>query len=173
MNCDLEWCMMPDLPELSSNVRRLARRRPQWLVVGLSINALLLTLVLGVLIGRGTMSRASMPFESIALGQPSPQPIAGGAGFYVMPAQLDRDTWGCYVMDVDAQTLVAYQYDPKGRNLRLVAARSFQFDRQLRSYNTTPSPLEIRQIVDLEREQAARDAENGTTPVTTRPVVPE
>ena len=145
------------------------RRRNRPLLVALFVNAGLLALIAIELLTRGG---GRFPFESIALGQQVPQPIAGGAGFFLMPAQFETNTWGCYVMDVDAQTLVAYRYDRtaggKGE-LRLAAARSFANDRKLRNYNTSsPSPDEVQRLLDLERDQSRRpDAD-----LTTRPTVP-
>lgn len=147
------------------------------LTVALYVNAALIAGLILAVMGR---DRAASPFESIALGQPAPMPIAGGAGFYLMPAQFDSTHWGCYVMDVDAQTLVAYQYNPRGSNgrpsLQLLAARSFVHDRQLKSFNTEPKPDEIRILVDNEKQGLTGDAvapppADGGDP-TSRPVVP-
>ena len=54
-------------------------------------------------------------------------------------------------MDIDAQTLCAYEYIPGEKSLRFVAARNFRYDRQLKRYNTTPNPEEIKQRVELEK----------------------
>ena len=83
-----------------------------------------------------------------------PQPIAGGAGLFLMPAQFAQNRYGCYVMDVDRQTLLAYEYFPGDRMLRLAAARDFGFDRQLRNLNTHPSPAEVQDMVMKERDRA-------------------
>src|SRR5689334_3282180 len=69
----------------------------------------------------------------IALGQAQPA-IAGGGGVFVMPAQLGKDAsgkdvFGCYLMDIDAQTLAVYRFDALEKQLRLMAARSFMYDR--------------------------------------------
>ena len=145
-------------------------RRPKnrSLTVALYVNAALLAMILVALLVRGRS-----PFESVAFGQQVPQPIAGGGGFFLMPAQFASNAWGCYVMDVDAQTLVAYRYNPTGGNsgvgtLSLAAARSFVYDRQLRKYNTTsPLPEEVQQIVRAERDQSLRP--DGAT---TKPIIP-
>ena len=142
------------------------------LTIALYANAALLAGVLLVLVGRNGGPRFP---ESVAMAQQAPSPIAGGAGFYLMPAQFATNSWGCYVMDVDAQTLVAYVYDPATpRTLRLVAARSFVYDRQLRSYNTLPRPDDIAEIVRNERDQSRRSEEaiDASQNAATRPVVP-
>ncbi len=145
----------------------MAPSRVRSISLALYLNAGLLALIAVILLGRSSRS----PFESAAFAQQVPQPIAGGAGFFLMPAQFAVNQWGCYVMDVDAQTLTAYVYTPsdsRSGNLRLAAARSFVFDRQLKNYNTAPRPEEIEQLVNLEKDQGRRD--NGAT---TKPVVPE
>jgi len=88
-----------------------------------------------------------------AYGQNGQAAIGGGAGVFVVPAQFGSNFYGCYIMDVDAQTICAYQMFPGEHNFRLIAARSFKYDRRLNNYNTaTPSPLEVKALV--EKEQA-------------------
>ncbi|HQY88842.1 MAG TPA: hypothetical protein PK402_09295 [Tepidisphaeraceae bacterium] len=117
---------------------------------GLYINATLLLAILVALIVRSN----GLDLASPAYAQQVPQPIAGGAGFFLMPAQFATNKWGCYVMDVDAQTLVAYEYNPGDRTLRLSAARSFVYDRQLKEYNTgSPTPSEVAKLVEMERNK--------------------
>ncbi len=114
------------------------------LVVALYVNATLLAGILAVLLSRG-----NPPGVSIAWGQPQP-PIGGGEGIFVMPAQFSNNTWGCYLLDVRAQTLCAYQYTPGDRQLRFLAARNFRYDRQLGDYNTAPSPRDVENLVRQE-----------------------
>lgn len=146
------------------------RRRNRPLKLALWANAAMLAVIAVALIARGSPGR--MPWESLAFGQQVPQPIAGGAGFFLMPAQFGTNQWGCYVMDVDAQTLVAYRYDSGGSSvgtLRLAAARSFRWDRQLTSFNVgAPTPAEVQKLVALERDQALRPDSDATT----RPAIP-
>jgi len=71
---------------------------------------------------------------------------------------MSPSTWGCYVMDVDAQTLVAYQYYPGDRKLRLMAARDFSFDRFLKEFNTDdPTPADVKNLVEKERNKARQN----------------
>lgn len=145
----------------------MAPRRARSIHIALYLNAALLAVIAIALLNR---SNPSLRLDSAAFAQQVPQPIAGGAGFFLMPAQFSATQWGCYVMDVDAQTLTAYVYTPKESSrgeLRLAAARSFVFDRQLKNYNTTPRPEEIEQLVNMEKDQSRRDE-----PPTSRPVVP-
>lgn len=82
-------------------------------------------------------------------------PIAGGAGLFVMPAQLSANQWGCYLMDVDRGTLCVYQYQPGSIRLQFVAARNFTNDLKLANFNTLPTPREIGDLVS-KQEQAVR-----------------
>ena len=61
-------------------------------------------------------------------------PIAGGGGIYIMPCQLHPSVWGCYLIDIDRQTLAVYEYQAGGKNLALVAARYFRYDLSLRRF---------------------------------------
>lgn len=116
-------------------------RRSNPVVTALYINAALLAVLIVVLLARdgGTLL-------SPAYAQQQP-PIAGGAGIFIMPGQFSTNAWGCYLLDVDQQTLAAYQYVPGDKNLRLIAARNFQYDRRLRNFNTDPDPQEINELV--------------------------
>lgn len=79
-------------------------------------------------------------------------PIAGGAGLFVMPAQLSGNTWGAYLMDVDRGTLCVYQFLPGARQLQFVASRSFAQDTRLANFNTTPAPHEIQDLVNKQNQ---------------------
>jgi hypothetical protein len=111
------------------------------------VNAILLALILVTLWTQ--RSTPSLSNEAIAQIQ---QPIAGGGGLFVMPTQLSTNTWGAYLMDIDAQTLMVYQFYPAEKQLRLMAARNFRFDRRLGNFNTTPDPREVQMLVQREQE---------------------
>ncbi len=121
------------------------------LTIGLYLNAGLLVVLIMVLIGRNE----TPTFLPMAYGQQSPQPIAGGAGLFLMPGQLSERSWGCYIMDVDRQTLMVYQYNPGDRRLKLTAARDFSNDRRLRNFNTDdPTPDEAKRLADKEADSS-------------------
>jgi hypothetical protein len=132
-------------------MKRSRSRNP--LLIALYLNAALLGAVLIALI---TRDGGGVTLLAPAMGQaqaPATPAIAGGAGLFVVPAQFSTNTWGCYLMDVDSQSLVAYQYFPGEKQLRLVAARNFRYDRRLGNFNTpSPSPAEVKDLV--EKEQA-------------------
>lgn len=126
-------------------------------------NAAILLAILLVL-----MTRSSSPsFLPSAFAQNQP-PIAGGAGIFVMPGQFSTNTWGCYLLDVDTQTLCVYQFFPPEKQLKLVAARNFRYDRRLSDFNAgNPSPAEVRDWVEKEQ------VEVRTTNPDAAPVSPE
>jgi hypothetical protein len=116
------------------------RRRSNALAFALFANAAALCAIVVLLASR------SSPPMAFAQMQPS---IAGGAGVFVMPAQFSRDVYGCYLLDVDAQTLCVYQFYPLEKQLRLAAARTFRFDRKLADFNTAlPSPDEVKELLE-------------------------
>jgi len=134
---------------------------PNWskrIYYALCANAVILGVVAVTLLSRD----GSPKFLPDAFAQQ--MPLAGGAGVFVVPAQFSANTWGCYLMDVDAQTLAAYQFYPGDRQLRLVSARYFRNDRRLRDFNTAPSPEEVRELVENEAN-AARIVEQNDKPV--------
>ena len=132
--------------------RRRNTDRP--LVIALFLNAALLLAILAVLVSRGGQFPSVLPgaFAGTAVGQP----IAGGGTLYLMPGQMSMNTWGCYVMDTDKQTLSVYQFFPGEKQLRFIAARNFTHDLRMRNFNTTPDPLEIRDL--NERAEKLRGA---------------
>ena len=126
------------------------KRRHNALPVALYVNAALLLAVLVALVSRGGSPISVLPR---AFGAEPGQAIAGGGNLYLMPGQMSLNTFGCYVMDTDAQTLCVYQYYPGEKNtaLRLVAARNFRHDRRLGNFNTLPDPRDVEKWVEVER----------------------
>lgn len=128
------------------------------LVYALWANAALLAVIAVILLARGERVPGLL---SVASAQNTP-PIAGGGGVFIMPAQFARETWGTYLLDVDNQTIAAYVFTPTRRQLELVAARSYRYDRALENFNTAaPSPSEVRELL---RRQA--DLRSGMPPTT-------
>lgn len=126
---------------------RNSRTQRRSLAFALYLNAALLIAILVVLLSRNGSSFPQILPAAYAQNQ---QPIAGGAGVFITPAQFAINSYGVYLMDVDAQTLCAYQFD--GKQLRLLAARNFRWDRRLGRFNSgLPSPEEAKQIYDLEQ----------------------
>jgi hypothetical protein len=117
------------------------------IAAALYVNAAILLAILFVL-----MRRSPFPDVLPAAMAQSQTPIAGGGGVYVMPAQFHAESWGCYLLDVDAQTLCTYEYDPGSRQLKLTSARDFRYDRLLKNFATSPAPWEVQQMVEQEKQ---------------------
>src|SRR2546421_4175923 len=135
-----------------------ARKNP--LVLALWANAILLGGILITLLARS--GGGGWPsLISAAYAQPQQAPIAGGAGVFVMPCQLADRQWGAYLMDIDAGTLVVYQYEPGIRQLRFVAARYYRNDTKLHDMSTSPSTEEIRKLIEKEKQGFRRPDDNA------------
>ena len=112
-------------------------------------NAVVLLLILLAITSRdGRLLPGSLAFGQYQL-TPSVMPATGVT---VMPGQLAPNTWGCYVIDPQNQTLSVYQFSPGEHELRLAAARDIQYDRKLGFFNTTPAPSEIKEMLDRAAE---------------------
>jgi hypothetical protein len=116
--------------------------------------------IMGAILMTLVLRQPSGTFLPLALGDDGrpgtlyPPPIAGGGGVFLMPAQFSTNVWGCYLMDIDKQTLVAYSCSGSPPQLRLTAARSFSYDLRLKNYNTEkPWPDEVKKL--WEKQQAA------------------
>ena len=149
-------------------MNRPNRRRGNPVATALYLNAALLLAILVALLSRsgsGTVLPAAFAAEG--------QQIAGGGSLYLMPGQLSLNTFGCYVMDTDAQTLCVYQYFPGEKELRLLAARSFRHDRRLGNFNTIPDPREVEKWVELERGRGRAQPGATGAPAPAQPAHPE
>ena len=132
------------------------QRSNRAIVTGLWANAALLAIILIVMLTRN----GSVPSLLPAAYAQNQQPIAGGGGVFIMPAQFKENVWGCYLLDVDSQTICAYQYFAGDKNLRLAAARSYRWDRRLENFNTSdPNPRQVKAMLDKQQPQGAVEPE--------------
>jgi len=67
-------------------------------------------------------------------------------GIVAVAGRISRDTYGLYLVDLKNGTICVYGMAGNGQ-LKLLAARTFIYDCQLDSYNTTPLPKEIARLV--------------------------
>lgn len=123
-------------------------RRPavvQWVIAGL-----LAVIAIGLWRGQDT--------GGVAWAQN--QPMAGARGLFAFTGQLDRDSYGLFMLDVDQGTVWCYEVENAGgaRRLRLVAARTFMYDRYLQDFNCAPPDFRtVQQLVAQQRQQRAAD----------------
>lgn len=73
-------------------------------------------------------------------------------GIMVIPVQIGRDSYGLAMVDTEEQTLWIYEINNRGpayNRLRLLAARSWRYDRLLQQYNTAePKPEEVKILLE-------------------------
>jgi len=70
----------------------------------------------------------------------------------VIPIQIERDSYGLAMVDTVGQTLWLYEINNRGpayNRLRLLAARSWRYDRLLEQYNTAePKPEQVKILLE-------------------------
>ena len=132
-------------------MKRPRRRNP--VAVALYVNAALLLAILAAVLARSdSASRLSLTPQAFGQAQ---QPIAGGAGLFIVPGQFSQNIWGLYLLDVDQQTICAYSVTGSPPTLRLMAARNFRYDRRLNKYNVSGlTPEEVKDMVEKEEKGA-------------------
>ncbi len=75
-------------------------------------------------------------------------------GIMAFTGQIDKDIYGIMMVDVDAGTLWIYQYRKMGNQLKLLAARSWLYDRYLEEYNCSqPTPSEVAQLIAAQQQK--------------------
>ena len=85
-------------------------------------------------------------------------------GILVIPVQIERDSYGLAMVDIVGQTLWIYELNNRGpahNRLRLLAARSWRYDRLLQQYNTAePKPEQVKMLLEsLGQQQKKRNNE--------------
>ena len=74
------------------------------------------------------------------------------AGILAIPVQLERDSYGLVMVDTAGQTMWLYELNARGpahNRLRLLAARSWRYDRLLQQYNTAePKPEQVKMLLE-------------------------
>lgn len=93
------------------------------------------------------------------------QPLAGARGVFAFTGQIDRDRHGLFMLDVDQGTIWCYGFDSVNgvRKLRLIAGRTWIYDRYLQDFNCAkPDFREVQSLVSQQRREAV--APPGTTP---------
>lgn len=83
---------------------------------------------------------------------------AGGRGVFAFTGQIDHNRFGLFMLDVDQGTVWCYEIDSSGgtRQLRLVAARTFIYDRYLMDFNCLPPSFRtVQELVSKQRQDAS------------------
>jgi hypothetical protein len=143
---------MPQSPRLTA-ASGASYPTAQWVI------AVLLAFIAGVL-----WTRTPSGGVSTALAQ-NPQ-LVGARGVYAFTGQLDQNRFGLFMLDIEQGTVWCYEIDNVGgvRKLRLIAARSWVYDRYLRDFNCTPPDFrEVQELVAQQRTMSATGT-SGTAP---------
>lgn len=89
-----------------------------------------------------------------ALGQTG---MLGARGIFAFTGQIDQTRHALWMLDVDAGTVWCYEYNPIKGKMRLVAARSFRYDRYLEEFNVDhPTPEEVEALLRQQRQAQNR-----------------
>ena len=121
-----------------------------------------MTVVLAVIATALVMRLDDAVFSRSVLAQPGGTgvlPMAGARGIYAFSGPLSSKSYGLFMVDVDTGTVWCYELE-RGRDnetrLRLVAARSWIFDRYLEEFNVaSPTPSEVQAMVQRQTSHAA------------------
>jgi hypothetical protein len=95
------------------------------------------------------------------------QQQAGARGVYAFTGQLDKNTYGLFMLDVDAGTIWCYEFTgrpPADRRMKLAAARLWLYDRYLENFNVDGlTPDEVAELVEDQRRQKL-DSDRAASP---------
>lgn len=124
-----------------------------WIIAGL----------LAVIAG-GLWLRPAGPWLPAAWAQN--RPLAGARGVYAFTGQLDRDRYGLFMLDVDQGTIWCYELQEVGGTpkLRLVAARTWIYDRYLQDFNCAAPDFRMVQELVAQQRAGNRGGAEGAEP---------
>jgi hypothetical protein len=127
-----------------------------------------------IVLGAGLIFFAGSRLGSSASAEAAAQAVAED-GIMVVGVQLERDSYGLAMVDTVGQTLWIYEinkHGPSHNRLKLLAARSWRYDRLLKQYNTAePKPEQVKLLLEGLGE-ALKEPESGKLPGQ-GPAVPE
>jgi hypothetical protein len=114
-------------------------------------------------------SKLGLPISAEAT---APNGAGGEEEIVVIPIQIERDTYGIAMVDKTSQTLWIYEFGNRGpayARLKLLAARSWRYDKLLQQYNTgEPKPEQVKMILEslskqVEQKDAVKEPNQGST----------
>ena len=89
---------------------------------------------------------SSVSVAATAEGSDESSADTSHGGVVAVAGQISRDIYGLHLIDLKNGTICVYGMTGSGQ-LKLLAARTYIYDCQLDSYNTTPLPKEIAKLV--------------------------
>jgi hypothetical protein len=118
-----------------------------------------------------------LTWDGSAFAQPSGAAggqMLGARGIYMMPAQLGPQVFGLYLMDIDSETITVYRANPDNSRFKLMAARSFKYDRFLMDYNNDKlTPGDVQKLVAEQRRRQEEERKTAEPTVDQAPKVDE
>jgi hypothetical protein len=119
-----------------------------------------------MVLGAGLVFFAGSRLSSSASAKGAAQAVTQD-GIMVVGVQLERDSYGLAMVETVGQTLWIYEinkHGPSHNRLKLLAARSWRYDRLLKQYNTAePKPEQVRLLLEGLGE-ALKEPESGKLP---------
>lgn len=130
-------------------IRQPGRQSALWLIV------VLLAVIATALLMRWDET-AVLRSALAQTGAFSSSGLDGTRGIYAFTGQISARSYGLFMVDVDTGTVWCYEIERSGSSgeprLRLIAARSWVFDRYLEEFNTVePIPSAVREMVQQQR----------------------
>ncbi len=117
-------------------------------------------------IALGVWWRGGEPLVSTALAQTTP--LAGARGVFAFTGPIERDQYGLFMLDVDQGTIWCYAFENQAgaRKLKLVAARTWVYDRYLKDFNCAePTFRDIQTLVKQQRDQSSGEPNDASRPL--------
>jgi hypothetical protein len=131
---------------------------PQWLTA----------FFLGV-IAACLLLRQDHPLGSVALAQSTA--MSGARGVFAFTGQLGKDRFGLFMVDVDQASIWCYEI--RGKDLELMAGRTWRYDRYLENFNVgEQSPADVGKMVEEERKRRLQGA-TVPPPASSDPTTPQ
>ena len=139
-------------PSDSPPIERLRRPRPHpvfWIIA----------VALAIIAVEQVLRWDSSSLEGRVLAQPV---ASGGArGVFAFSGQLSKNTYGVYMVDVDAMTISVYEFNQQKNCLRLAAARTWRYDRYLENYNICDLPPDtVERMIEDQRRYRLESSES-------------
>ena len=147
----------------------IASPRSRWHTAGLwAIGLGLLANALVMWSSRSSSAQypLDLTLDQKAFAQPNPAAPLGARGILMMPAQLGPDTFGLYLLDLDAGNIVVYKALPNKDRFHLMAARNFRNDRLLEDFNNDSlTPKEVQKLIQQQKQRETLEGKGETPPV--------
>lgn len=79
-----------------------------------------------------------------------PSGASGHSGIRAFPVQMGRNLYGFVLLDPSRHTLAVYRLNGAVSRLRLMAARNYRYDLQLKDFNnSSPTPVEVKKLLGV------------------------